>query len=192
MDNLLSLIRILGRNIGSQLTLRQLASDAAVPYTTANRLIKKNSSLFMLEKKGSSILCSLNTKDRIILSYLALSERRKAEDFYKKNKEAAVIKKDLPQGDYTAVLFGSRADENHRKESDIDIILINKDGRKNISFSKYALLFKIEINPIFMSAKEFGKMLKEDGHNLADEIIKKHIILYNEEYFWKLVLENGI
>ena len=35
-------------------------------------------------------------------------------------------------------------------------------------------------------------MLKEKEHNVGKEILKKHIILYGEEYFWNLVWKNGI
>lgn len=191
MDNLLDLIYILGKNIGNPLTLRQLSKDAAVPYTTASRLIKEREKLFILEKKGSAILCSINLKDRIAASYLALAERKKADDFCRSSKEISVIRTDLPEGDYAAVLFGSRAAEKHRKESDIDILVINRDGRKNISFSKHGMLFRLKINPIFMSIGEFKHMLEEKGHNLADEIIKNHIVLHGEEYFWRIIFEHG-
>lgn len=192
MDNLLSLIYTLGKNIGNSLTLRQLSVDAGVPYTTANRIVKQNEGIFTLEKKGSSILCSLNIKDRITLSYLSLAERKKADDFCQKDKEMSVIRTDLPKGDYAAILFGSRAGGRNREKSDIDLMIINKDGSKSMSFSKNEMIFKLEINPIFMSANEFRQMLEEEERNLADEIIKNHIILYGEEYFWRIVLYGGI
>ncbi|MBU0535809.1 MAG: nucleotidyltransferase domain-containing protein [Nanoarchaeota archaeon] len=192
MDNLLDLVYVLGKHLGENVTLRQLALEAGVPYTTAYRAVKLNNSLFELEKKGSATLCSLNTKDMIILSHLSLAERKKADDFCRKNKEISVIRADLPEGNYSAVLFGSRAGGKHRKDSDIDLMVINKDGKKNIGFSKHEMLFKIRINPIFMTAKEFRHMLKEKEHNLADEVIKNHIVLHGESYFWRTVLEDGI
>ena len=54
------------------------------------------------------------------------------------------------------------------------------------------MLYDLEINPLFLKKNEFNAMIKEKEHNLADEIIKKHIILYGEEYFWDLFWENGI
>ena len=191
MDNLLDLIYALGKHLGEKVTLRQLALEAEVPYTTAYRSINRNKGLFTFEKKSSAILCSLNTQDMIILSHLSLAERKKADDFCRKDKEISVIRADLPEGSYSAALFGSRAGGKHRKGSDIDIMIINKDGKKDISFSKHEMLFRIQVNPIFMSAKEFRHMLKEKDHNLADEIIRNHIILHGESYFWRTVLEDG-
>ncbi|MBU0535800.1 MAG: nucleotidyltransferase domain-containing protein [Nanoarchaeota archaeon] len=182
----------MGKNLDNKITLRQLSKDAGVPYTTAYRAVNQNKEVFILERKGSVILCSLNLQDKITLSYLSLAERKKADSFCNKHKEISVIRKDLPEGDYAAALFGSRAEEKHRKESDIDIIVINKDGKKNISFSKNEMLFRIRINPIFMSIKEFQHMLKEKDHNLADEVMGNHIILHGEGYFWRTVLEDGI
>lgn len=192
MDNLLKLLWILGKNIPNSLTVRQLAKDATVPYATAYRTIDKNKKLFIIIRKGNIKLCSLNLEDPITKNYLILAERQQAEVFLKKNPKLSILKKELPKGDYACILFGSRASQQQRKKSDIDICIINKDGSKNIKFSKYELLFKLEINSIFFSKKEFAKMLKEKEHNLAHEIIKKHIILYGEEYFWNIVFKNGI
>lgn len=192
MDNLLKLIWVLGKNIPDSLTVRQLAKEAEVPYATAYRTIEKNKKLFVITKKGNIKLCSLNLDDPITKNFLILSERQQAELFLKKSPQLNIIRKELPRGEYTCILFGSRSEKEHRKKSDIDICVINKDGNKDIKFSKYELLFKLEINPIFLSNKEFRKMLKEKEHNLAHEIIKKHIILYGEEYFWNIIFKNGI
>jgi len=192
MNNLLKLLWILGKHIPDSLTVRQLAKDAEVPYATAYRTIEKNKKLFIVTKKGNIKLCSLNLEDPITKNYLILAERQQAEIFLKKNPKLNILKKELPKGDYACILFGSRAEAEHRKKSDIDICIINKDGNKNIKFSKYELLFKLEINPIFLSKKEFIKMLKEKEHNLSHEIVKKHIILHGEEYFWNIIFKNGI
>lgn len=192
MDNLLKLVYELGKNIGNPITIRVLSVYAKVPYTTANRLIKQNKELFIAEKKGNSILCSINTDDPITKNYLVLAERKKANSFCKKNKKISVIRTELPKEDYAAILFGSRAEEKQRKKSDIDLLILNKNGKKNISFSKHEMLFNVEINPLFMSKKEFKHMLAGKKHNLADEVIKNHIILHGEEYFWNIILKNGI
>ena len=192
MDNLLKLIQTLGKNLNNQIPIRQLSKESKTPYTTTHRLIKNNEAIFTINKKGNIKLVSLNLKDNITKNYLILSERKEAEHFLNKNPEFKVLKKEFPSGDYSLILFGSRAEEKQREKSDIDICIINKDGKKNIKFSKFELLFKLEINPIYLKDKEFKLMLKEEEQNLAKEIIKKHIILYGEEYFWNLIWKNGI
>jgi len=65
---------------------------------------------------------------------------------------------------------------------------INKEGNKSISFSKYELLFKKRINPIFVTKKEFELMLKDKEENIGKQVLKNHIILINPEEFWGCVL----
>lgn len=192
MDNLLTLIQALGKSLHKEITIRQLSKDSKVPYTTTYRLIRQNPSLFSINQKGNIKLCSLNIKDTITKNYLILAERQAAELFFKKEPQFKVLKEELPQERYSLILFGSRAEGKQREKSDVDLCIINKDGNKNIKFSKAEMLFKIEINPIYLSEAEFGQMLKEEEQNLAKEIIRKHIILYGEEYFWNLIWKNGI
>ena len=192
MDKLLKLVWTLGKNLNNELPIRQLANESKVPYATAYRTIEQNKQLFVIVRKGNIKLCSLNLEDPITKNYLILAERQQAESFLKKNPKLNIFKKELPKGNYTFILFGSRAEEQQRKKSDIDLCVINKDGSKNIKLSKYEILFKLEINPIYLSRKEFAIMLKEKEHNLAHEILKKHIILYGEEYFWNIIFKNGI
>lgn len=191
MDNLLKLVWILGKNLSTSLPIRQLASDAVVPYATAYRAIEKYKGLFAIVKKGNIRLCSINQEDPITKNYLILAERQQADTFLGRHPELSILKKELPEGDYACLLFGSRAEEKERKKSDIDICIINKNGSKNIKLSKYELLFKTEINPVYIAKQEFKMMLREKEHNLAKEIIKKHIILYGEEYFWNIVFKDG-
>ncbi len=191
MDNFLRLINALGKNFNNEITIRQLSKESEVPYTTTHRLIGKNEELFRINKKGNVRLISLNFEDNIIKNYLILSERRKAESFIVKQPQFRVLKGELPKGDYSLILFGSRAEGKHREKSDVDLCIINRDGKRNINFSRFELLFKLEINPICLSNKEFKKMLKEKEQNLVKEIIKKHIILHGEEYFWNLIWKNG-
>ncbi|MBI2208961.1 nucleotidyltransferase domain-containing protein [Candidatus Woesearchaeota archaeon] len=190
MDNLLKLVQTLGKNINNQIPIRQLSKESKIPYTTAHRLVKNNRNLFNITEKGNIKLVSLNLKDSITKNYLILAERSESDYFLKKEPQFKVLKEELPKSNYSLILFGSRAEGKGREKSDIDLCIINKDGKKNVSFSKFELLFKVEINPIYLSNKEFKQMLKEEEQNLAKEIIKKHIILYGEEYFWNLIWNN--
>ena len=191
MDNFLRLINALGKNFNNEITIRQLSKESGVPYTTTLRLIGKNEELFRINKKGNVKLISLNLEDNITKNYLILSERKQAESFIAKQPQFRVLKEEIPKGKCSLILFGSRAEGKHREKSDVDLCIINRDGKKNIIFSRFELLFKLEVNPIYFSNKEFKKMLKEKEQNLAKEIVKKHIIIHGEEYFWNLIWKNG-
>lgn len=192
MVNLLKVILILGKNLGDEMPARQLSKEAKVPYTTTLRLINKNKNLFRINQKGNIKLTSLNLDDNIIKNYLALAERQETDEFVKKEHIFRMMRDELPKGEYSLILFGSRANGTHREKSDVDICIINKKGEKNIRFSKYEILHNIEFNPMYFTDLEFKEMIKDKEHNVGKEIARKHIILYGEEYFWNLIWKNGI
>ena len=86
------------------------------------------------------------------------------------------------------MLFGSYAKGSERQSSDIDILVINKNGNKSISLSKYELLFKKKINPIFIKNTEFIEMLREKSENVGKQALKNNIVLNNPENFWECAL----
>jgi predicted nucleotidyltransferase len=192
MDNLLKLVNSLGKYLNDEIPIRQLSIESNVPYTTTYRIIKENKEIFNINIKGNINLVSLNQNDVITKNYLILSERKETESFCNKFPEFGVLRKDLPKGDYTLILFGSRAEGKQREKSDIDLCIVNKNGKNEIKFSQFELLYDLEINPIIFKRNEFISMFKEKEHNLANESIKKHKILYGEEYFWNLIWQHGI
>ena len=63
--------------------------------------------------------------------------------------------------------------------------------KKNVSFTKYELLFKVKINPNFITKKEFKLMLKDKEENVGKQALYNNIILNNPEGFWECVF-NGV
>ncbi|MDP2750863.1 MAG: nucleotidyltransferase domain-containing protein, partial [Nanoarchaeota archaeon] len=88
----------------------------------------------------------------------------------------------------TIAVFGSYAKGKQTEKSDIDLLIINKDGKKTLSFSKYELLYKRRINPIFITKSEFRKMIAEKEENVGKQALNNHIILNNPDEFWGCVL----
>src|SRR3989338_11151419 len=149
MENILQLIQTLGKHLGAEITMRQLAKEASIPYTSAVRAIKEHKNLFRINPQGNLKLLSLNLTDPIVKNYLVIGEREAAETFFKKQPLFKLLRNDLPPGDYALLLFGSRAEGTQRDKSDVDLCIINKNGERTIRFSKLELLFKLEINPLF-------------------------------------------
>lgn len=187
MVNLFKLVQTLGKNLWDEMPVRQLSKEAKVPYTTALRLVKENKSLFRINQKGNIKLVSLNTSDSITKNYLILAERQETEDFLQSQPMFKVLSQSLPEGEYALLLFGSRAEGTGRQKSDVDLCIINRKGEKNVKFSKIELIYNIEANALYFTDEEFKQMLKAKEQNVGKEIIKKHIVLYGEEYFWNIV-----
>lgn len=189
MDNKLKIINYLGKNLSQSFTMNELSKLIKVPYATFYRTIQEMKDLIDIQTIGKSKVISLNIGNPAIKSYLIISSDEEKKDFLKKNLIIKKIASELQTKD-TVLLFGSYAKGNEKESSDIDLLIINKEGKKTISFSKYELLFKKKINPLFVTKSEFIQMLKEKEENVGKQVLKNHIILYNPETFWGCVL-NG-
>lgn len=190
METLLNLTSELSKDLRKEITIRTLSINAKIPYTTTLRTINKNPELFQIKKISNQKIISLNTKNPTLKNYLAISEQKKTKKFLEQSKEISILKKQLPEENYSIILFGSRANQKNREHSDIDLLILSKTKpNQQINFQKTQLLLKLEINPIFMLEKEFKKMLEEKDENLAKQILKNHIILKNENKFWETILD---
>lgn len=189
MDNKLKIINYIGKNLNHSFTMHEFSKLIKVPYATFYRTIQEMKDLVRIQIVGKSKSISLNTENPAIKSYLTISSDEEKKEFLKKQPIINKIASELDTKDIV-LLFGSYAKGNERAYSDMDMLIINKNGKKTISFSKYELLFKKKINPIFVIKSEFTKMLKEKEENIGKQALKGHIILNNPEGFWGCVL-NG-
>jgi predicted nucleotidyltransferase len=189
MDNKLKIINYLGKNKGKKFTMHELSSLINIPYATFHRTISKMPDLLIKEKAGKATLIEINDIP-IIKPYLAISSEEEKKEYLKKSPLISKISSEIESNDIV-ILFGSYANKTENEKSDIDFMVINKDGRKSMSFSKYEILFRKKINPIFITEKEFKQMLKEKEENVGKQALSNHIILNNPEKFWGLVI-NGI
>jgi len=189
MDNKLKIINYLGKHIGSSFTMHELSKAIKIPYATFHRTIHEMKDLVKMQVIGQSKVVSINANNPAIKSYLTVSSDEEKKDFLKKQSLIKKLVSELRTND-TIVLFGSYAKRNESESSDIDLLIINKKGDKNLSFSKYETIFKKKINPLFITKSEFTQMLKDKDENVGKQALKDHIILNNPEKFWESVL-NG-
>lgn len=190
MDNKLKIINYLGKNIGGHFTMHELSKLVSIPYASFYRTVQQMKDVINIEPIGRSKTISLKINNPVLKAYLNISSDEERIEFLQRQP---VIKKITNELDtkFIVVLFGSYAKGKETETSDIDILVINKDGKKSLSFSKYELLFKKKINPIFITRKEFKGMLKDKEENVGKQALKEHIILNNPEGFWGCVL-NGV
>ena len=188
MDNKLRIVNYLGKHIRERFTMHKLSELLQIPYASFYRAIQQMKDLIIVEDVGKSKVISLKADNPVIKSHLTVSSDEEKKEFLAKQPVIKKIANELDTKDVVA-LFGSYAKGKETKKSDIDIIVVNQDGKKSISFSKYELLFRKKINPIFVTRKEFRKMLNEKGENVGKQVLKDHVILNNPEGFWGCVLD---
>jgi predicted nucleotidyltransferase len=187
MDNTHKLIEYLGRNLVKNHTMHELSKLLNIPYASFYRSVQKMKDLLVTETIGKSKIIKLNYVNPILRSHLAVASDEIKKEFLKKQSIIRKIVKEFDTKD-VVVLFGSYAKGKQHQKSDIDILIVNKDGKKSLSFSKYELLYKKTINPIFVTEKEFKKMLNAKEENVGKQVLHNHIVLNNPEHFWRCVI----
>lgn len=187
MDNRLKIINYLGKNLHNAFTMHDLSKRLNIPYATFYRTTQQMKDLMRIETVGHSKTLKLNLANPHIKSYLIISSVEEKKQYLKSQPIVRKLAGEIKNNDIT-VLFGSYAGKQHTEKSDIDLMIINKGGKRSISFSKYELLFKKKINPLFVTKKEFMLMLKDKEENVGKQALENHIILNNPEMFWECVL----
>ena len=190
MDNKHKIVNHLGKNQNKRYTMHELSIELKIPYASFYRTIESMKDLLVIEEVGKSKVIALNRQNPVIKSHLIVSSDEERKEYLRKYPIIKKIYQELKTKEIV-VLFGSYAKKTQTAKSDIDLMIINKGGKKSISFSKYELLFKIKINPIFITKREFKLMLKDKEENVGKQALYSHIILNNPESFWECVL-NGI
>ena len=186
----MKIINYLGKNIKRSYTMHELSKLLEIPYASFYRTVRIIKDLLVVEAVGKSKIIRLNINNPVVKSHLIVSSDEERKDYLKKRPIIRKIAAELHTKD-VVVLFGSYAKGRQTEKSDIDILVINKDGKKTMSFSTYELLYKKRINPIFVKRKEFKEMLKDKEENVGKQAWKDHIILNNPEEFWRYIL-NGV
>ena len=187
MDNNLKIINYLGKNIKKSFTMHKLSKLTNIPYASFYRTVKQMKDILKIEEIGKAKTVKLNLTNPIIKSYLTIASEEEKKQYLKKQPIISKIAGEIQTKDVVA-LFGSYANNTQTGPSDVDLLIINKDGKKSVSFSRYELLFKKKINPIFITKSEFKQMLKEKEENVGKQVLNNHIILNNPEGFWEVVL----
>lgn len=186
MDNKLKIINYLGKHPSKKCTMHKLSKELKIPYASFYRTINSINDLLNIEEIGKSKVISLNMQNNVVKAYLIISSDEERKEYLNRYQIMKKIYQELETID-VVLLFGSYAKRKQTEKSDIDLMIINKNGKKTISFSKYELLFKIKINPIFVTKKEFRLMLKDKEENVGKQALYSHIILNNPEGFWECV-----
>ena len=143
MSKYLDIIGILSENFDNNMNGRELARMAKLSPQTALSRLKLMLQDKIIEKKSSGknieYFFAKNLESITAISYY---ETIKSLIFLKK-KELKLIIQDILKFSESIILFGSFAKETERKDSDVDLIIIN--GNKT-SINKIIKKYSREIN----------------------------------------------
>ena len=150
MDNGLKIINYLGKNIKKSFTMHKLSKVLNIPYASFYRTIQRLTDILNIEIVGRAKTLRLNVHNPIVKAYLIISSDEDKKEFLPRHPILRKISSELNTKE-VVVLFGSYAKGKESEKSDIDLLIINKEGKRSLSFSKYELLFKKKINPLFIT-----------------------------------------
>ncbi|HLD05698.1 MAG TPA: nucleotidyltransferase domain-containing protein [Candidatus Nanoarchaeia archaeon] len=172
-------------------TIHALSLELSEPYSLLHRKVQELSEEGVLSKKtaGKATLCAINLKNSKARALLHLTEVNKAQAFMEKNREVRLLlasfveraKNDYKNSLSFIVLFGSWAQEQASKESDIDLFILTRKKSDLAGISRELnAQYGLEINPLQLTPKEFES---EREKELIKTILKTHIVLYGFESF---------
>ncbi len=182
MDNILIILSYLAKKNDS-FTLLELSSRTKIPYSSLYRTVNRIEDLVDIQVKGKSKLVKIKWSD-VSKAYLVIASYEEKKQLLERHSLMKRI--DMQSKDIT-LIFGSYAKNLQTKNSDIDVMVINKKGDKTANYSNLEMLFDIKINPMFFSEKEFKAMLKDKGENVGKQAMKDHVLLTGFNEFWSLV-----
>lgn len=188
MDNKLRIVNYLGKNKSESYSMHELSKQIHMPYATLFRTLREMEDILLVKRVGKAKTVMLNIRHPALKSYLIISSEEEKKEYLEKQPILKKITKEL-ETKSIVLLFGSYAKGTERKESDIDLLIINKEGKKETSFLKYETLFRIKINPLFITQKEFKETLHDTEENVGKQALKYHILLNNAEKFWELIFQ---
>ena len=168
-------------------SIRVASHAIALDYKNTYNAVQELGPAVHTEKLGNTNLIKLNLSSN---PQIYKVEHIRTETYLLKHPKFKLIKEDSVLLNYPfiiVVLFGSYVSGNTSPHSDIDICVIGDNDKKIKELvSKFKLLpLPLEIHEF--SSNEFESMLKTKEANIANEIVKKNIILYGIENYYNLV-----
>ena len=176
----------LAKHATSEFTMLYLSRLLDIPYSSLRRAVGKLGDKVVHERKGHANCVRIYTQHSDIIPYAAVASIEARDVFLKKYPLFKKVSKVCTKKDIM-LLFGSYADGTQQPNSDIDLLIINKNGKRTIDFRSIEVLFDVSVHPLFISTLEMKKMLQDDHENVGKQALKKHILLTNPIAFWEIV-----
>lgn len=173
---------------------RLIGKDLKIVHTSIQRLLHKKC-LLKDEQQHLHLNYQVNISD---LAYIENIRKEKTFHHYPALKIAATdFLKKTKHSFFVLLVFGSYAEGNPHKNSDLDLLAILPDEDKSQAFERELnSIFSISFHrfhPQIMSKGSFREMIaKRDEANIINESLNKHIIIFGAESYYKLLGERYV
>jgi len=148
-----------------------------------NNLIKNlnllaSSKILIKEENKSNTFYSINYANSVLISLLNLTNQTKFEKL-PFNAKKGILDSIFTLKPRIAILFGSYAKENYKKESDIDLLLFDALKEQKEKIKEISRNYGVQISITFMKFNELDLKSESLMH-----IFKTGYPLIGEEYFY--------
>jgi predicted nucleotidyltransferase len=180
------ILKFLIENKERSFSINGISKSLKIDYKLVYMNIKKlgNENAVKIEDLGNVKRCSFDNyfnNDVFIVENERKKEILKNKDFLVTYNELSKINKQ-----FILLLFGSHIKGTASKNSDIDLLLISsKEEAKLVESELKMIPLKIHLTSI--SYEDFIEMLKTKEQTVVNEALKKNIILYGLEDYYRLL-----
>jgi len=195
----LKIVNLFRKNLFSEFTLKQIMENLnKKSYNWTHKAVRKLSKdILISKKKGNTIVVKLNLDSASAVTYLVYLDR---EEAYAGNvplidKIIESCSKATPY--FTLLVAGSYAAGNAREDSDIDLVIITEDKKRDIKpyIKEVTRLSGLDVDLHVFTKEEFYRMLVADDENFGKEVFRKHLLYYGSEAYYNIIKEaikNGL
>lgn len=176
--NELDILALFLGDYSRQLYLREISQKAKIPLKTTQTLLAKleNGKILKSAISGKNKYFRLNLDNIQTKSILLQAEISQTTRFLEKYSPIKTFLKSLRTND-ALVVFGSFARFSADKDSDLDLLIMQK-GKQEIPFH----LMPYKVHKVELTEESFLKSL-EKQETLIKEIQESHIILNNHSFY---------
>jgi len=180
------ILKILIENQEQELTIRKLSLMRKINYKSAYNAVMKLKGMGIIEVKklGNTSKCSFNKK----FNFLVFEVENQRKNDLLKNKNFLVMCQQLSRinQQFIILMFGSQIKGTTHKNSDIDLLIISEDDEaKEVYQSLNLLPLNIHLTPL--NYESFIRMIKSKEFTVVSEAIKKNVILFGVEDYYRLL-----
>ena len=184
MNNWIQILKYLIENKEKQFTINQISKALKLNYRIAHTEVKslEEEGLIDVKKAGNSSQCSFS--NRFNEKIFAVEYLRRKELLINKDLKVMCDRLSEINEQFILVLFGSHVKGMKTKHSDIDLLLIS-NSKKTIEEELDLLPLKTHLTAI--TYNDFMIMLKSKEPTVVSEALKKNIILFGVEDYYRML-----
>jgi predicted nucleotidyltransferase len=183
------ILRFLIENKTRAFSIKEISKSLKIDYKLVYINIKKLEGDKSIEVEDLGVVKRCSFKDKFNGDVFIVESERKNQLLQKKEFRAIYDRLKILNRQFILLLFGSHAKGTAVNNSDIDLLAISDEENARLIEDKLEVLpLKIHLNPI--SCDSFIGMAKSKEQTVVGEALKKNIILFGLEDYYRL-LENA-